>query len=81
MKTRARRGAAKIRRLARPFRRGVARPSSRLGESEPTPPDWPRNGVLLRVKIRSADDQKRALAVIEVRGARMLDTSWRRGGR
>ena len=42
-------------------------------------PEWPRDGFLLRVKLKSPEDQKRALAVIEGQGARKLHVSWRHG--
>jgi hypothetical protein len=41
--------------------------------------DWPPNGVLLRVKLRTPDDQKRACAILEAQGACKLHVSWLRG--
>lgn len=42
-------------------------------------PEWPRDGFLLRVKLKSPEDQKRALAVIEGQGARKLHVCWHHG--
>jgi hypothetical protein len=41
--------------------------------------DWPPNGVLLCVKLRTPDDQKRAFAILEAQGACKLHASWPRG--
>jgi hypothetical protein len=39
--------------------------------------DWPPRGVLLRVKLKTQEDQKRAFALLEGRGACKLQLSWR----
>ncbi len=39
-------------------------------------PTWPPHAVLLRVKLKSPADQKRALAILEAQGACKLHVSW-----
>jgi hypothetical protein len=42
--------------------------------------DWPPGGVLLRVKLKTPDDQRRAFAILEGQRACKLHVSWQHAG-
>jgi hypothetical protein len=45
---------------------------ARMTERRTAEPGWPANAVLLRVQLKTLEEQKRALAILEAQGARML---------
>jgi hypothetical protein len=50
---------------------------ARMRQARAAEPGWPPNAVLLRVRLKSPDDQKRALAILDAQGACKLQVSWR----
>jgi hypothetical protein len=57
-----------------------AHAAARATRNSAVAPGWPPNGVLVRVRFKTADEQKRALSVLEAHGAAKLHVSWARGG-
>jgi hypothetical protein len=53
-----------------------AHTAARLMQEKAGESDWPANGMLVRVKVKTREDQERALRVIERLGARKLQVSW-----
>ena len=49
--------------------------AARLTDRRTTGPVWPPNAVLLRVRVKSLDDRKRAVAILEGQGAPMMQLS------
>jgi hypothetical protein len=41
-------------------------------------PGWPPNGVLVRVRFKTTDEQQRALSILEAQGAAKLHVGWAR---
>ncbi len=56
-----------------------ARTAARFAQHQGVEGEWPQDGTLLRVKVKTAEDQKRALAIIEGHGALKAHISWPRG--
>jgi len=57
----------------------AARTAGHVAERRGIEPGWPRTGMLLRVKLTTAEDRKRALAIIEDLGALKIHMSWPEG--
>lgn len=55
-----------------------AHAAAAMAERRRADPAWPPNAVLLRVTLKSTDDQKRAVAILEAQGACKLHVNWLR---
>lgn len=55
-----------------------SRAAARVIQQRDEARDWPPNAALLRVHVKSQDDEKRALAILEVHGACKVHMNWQR---
>lgn len=53
-----------------------AHTAARLAQKRVTEQGWPEGGVVLCVRLKSPQDQERALSIIERQGAQKLHVSW-----